>query len=390
MFLHNLKYNLKVLFKNKSLIFWTFAFPIILGFLFNLAFSNIEESEKLDIINIGIVENEKLDENFLTAIKYLGDKENEDRLFEIKYLDEDDAEKYLDESKISAYISYDNDIKITIKENGINQTIIKNVVDEIIQQSKLTENIIKKDVENQMLNGNFNIDYESIYSNAYKVAGYSYENTKDISKENISYTMIEYYTLIAMTALYGGIIAVTSLNNNLANMSNKGKRVAVAPTKKVTTILSSLVASYIIQLIGMILLFVFTIFVIKVDYGNQLGKIILLALIGILSGLSLGMFVGSVLKTNEASKVGIIIAITMLGSFLSGMMGITMKYIIDSSVPIVNKLNPAAMITDGLYSLYYYDTFDRYYFNIISLLIFSTILILIACISLRRQKYDSI
>ena len=390
MFLHNLKYNLKVLFKNKSLIFWTFAFPIILGFLFNLAFSNIEESEKLDIINIGIVENEKLDENFLTAIKYLGDKENEDRLFEIKYLDEDDAEKYLDESKISAYISYDNDIKITIKENGINQTITKNVVDEIIQQTKLTENIIKKDVENQMLNGNFNIDYESIYSNAYKVAGYSYENTKDISKENISYTMIEYYTLIAMTALYGGIIAMTSLNNNLANMSNKGKRVAVAPTKKIATILSSLVASYIIQLIGMILLFLFTIFVIKVDYGNQLGKIILLALIGILSGLSLGMFVGSVLKTNEASKVGIIIAITMLGSFLSGMMGITMKYIIDSSVPIVNKLNPAAMITDGLYSLYYYNTFDRYYFNIISLLIFSTILILISCISLRRQKYDSI
>ena len=390
MFLHNLKYNLKVLFKNKSLIFWTFAFPIILGFLFNLAFSNIEESEKLDIINIGIVENEKLDENFLTAIKHLGDKENKDRLFEIKYLDEDDAEKYLDESKISAYISYDNDIKITIKENGINQTITKNVVDEIIQQTKLTENIIKKDVENQMLNGNFNIDYESIYSNAYKVAGYSYENTKDISKENMSYTMIEYYTLIAMTALYGGIIAMTSLNNNLANMSNKGKRVAVAPTKKITTILSSLVASYIIQLIGMILLFVFTIFVIKVDYGNQLGKIILLALIGILSGLSLGMFVGSVLKTNEASKVGIIIAITMLGSFLSGMMGITMKYIIDSSVPIVNKLNPAAMITDGLYSLYYYDTFDRYYFNIISLLIFSTILILISCISLRRQKYDSI
>ena len=94
MFLHNLKYNLKVLFKNKSLIFWTFAFPIILGFLFNLAFSNIEESEKLDIINIGIVENEKLDENFLTAIKHLGDKENKDRLFEIKYLTNDKAEEY--------------------------------------------------------------------------------------------------------------------------------------------------------------------------------------------------------------------------------------------------------------------------------------------------------
>ena len=45
MFYHNFKYSLKILLKNKSLIFWTFAFPILLGTLFNMAFSNIEKSE---------------------------------------------------------------------------------------------------------------------------------------------------------------------------------------------------------------------------------------------------------------------------------------------------------------------------------------------------------
>ena len=80
----------------------------------------------------------------------------------------------------------------------------------------------------------------------------------------------------------------------------------------------------------------------------------------------------------------------MLGCFLSGMMGITMKYIIDKNVPIINKLNPASMITDGFYSLYYYDTLDRYFFNIISLIIFALILIGVSIFSLRRQKYDSI
>jgi len=67
-----------------------------------------------------------------------------------------------------------------------------------------------------------------------------------------------------------------------------------------------------------------------------------------------------------------------------------MKYIIDKNVPIVNKLNPASMITDGFYSLYYYDTLDRYLFNIASLLIFSGIMILISYFGLGRQKYDSI
>ncbi len=67
-----------------------------------------------------------------------------------------------------------------------------------------------------------------------------------------------------------------------------------------------------------------------------------------------------------------------------------MKYIIDKNVPIINKINPASMITDGFYSLYYYDTLDRYYFNVVSLLIFAFIMIIASYFSLRRQKYDSI
>lgn len=80
----------------------------------------------------------------------------------------------------------------------------------------------------------------------------------------------------------------------------------------------------------------------------------------------------------------------MFGCFLSGMMGVTMKYTIDKNIPLLNKINPASMITDGFYALYYYDTLDRYYLNIVSLLIFAFILIAISSFSLRRQKYDSI
>ena len=87
---------------------------------------------------------------------------------------------------------------------------------------------------------------------------------------------------------------------------------------------------------------------------------------------------------------GILIGFTMLGCFFSGMMGITMKYVIDKNIPIINKLNPANMITDGFYALYYYDTLDRYYSNILSLCIFSGIMLTIAIVTLRKQKYESI
>ena len=128
----------------------------------------------------------------------------------------------------------------------------------------------------------------------------------------------------------------------------------------------------------------------KVDYGSNILLVILLAIIGSFAGLAMGLAIGTVLKANEGIKTGIMITITMFGCFLSGMMGITMKYIVDKNIPILNKINPASMITDGLYSLYYYDTLDRFYFNIISLIIFSAIMIIISYTCLRRQKYDSI
>ena len=212
----------------------------------------------------------------------------------------------------------------------------------------------------------------------------------DISDSHLSYTMIEFYTLIAMTCLYGGILGMYAINQNLPDMGSKGKRVAVSPVAKGKLVFGSILASYVVQLIGMALLFAYTVFVLKVDYGDRLLLIILLAMAGCLAGLTLGVAVAAVFKADDNLKTGIIISVTMLGCFLSGMMGITMKYIIDKNVPLINKLNPASMITDGFYSLYYYDTLERFYFDIASLLIFAFIMTGISMLRLRRQKYDSI
>lgn len=393
MFIHNFKYAFKTLFKNRMLIFWTFAFPIILGTLFNMAFSNIENSEKLDIINIAIINNDDFENNeaFKASFEELSDENNEDRLFNTQYTTEEKAKELLDNGEIVGYMKLKEDKPIlTFATSGINETIFKYVTEEIEQTSDIIKNLSETETQKQITSGNYNINYEEIYNKVIELAKEDEVKLKNISNSNLSYTMIEFYTLIAMTCLYGGMLSMISINQTLANMSNKGKRIAVSPTKKGTIILSSLLASYIAQLIGLAILFVYTLFVLKVDYGDNTCLIILLAMIGSFAGLTLGTFVGTLFKTNENAKTGILIALTMFWCYLSGMMGITMKYVVDKNVPIINKINPASMITDGLYSLYYYDTFDRYWFNIISLLIFAFVLMLISFFSLRRQKYDSI
>ena len=215
-------------------------------------------------------------------------------------------------------------------------------------------------------------------------------NINNITSNNLSYTMIEYYTLIAMTCLYGGILGGVTINWCMANMSSVGKRLSITPTSKFKLIASSAFSAYIVQLLGAALLLIFTSCILKVDYGDKIIKIIELTAIGCLSGLSMGMAITTVIKSNENIKTGLIIGITMIGCFFSGMMGITMKYIIDKNVPIINIINPANMITDGFYALYYYNTFEKFNFDVISLAIFSIVMLGISVICLRKQKFDSI
>lgn len=378
MYFHIFVNSLKVLFKNKMLIFWTFVFPIILGLLFNMAFANIEKEEMFSIIDIGIVDDENYKNNqaYNMAFNYMSSDENKDKIFNITYGTKDDLQEKLDNEEISGYLYLDTTAHIVIKSNGINESVFKYVVEEV----------------NTVSNGISTIDFENIEDiSEYAMSLMNSEvKVNDTTKKNMSYTMIEFYSLIAMACLYGATLSMYSINQILPNMSNKGKRVGVSPVSKFKMLLATLGASFVAQIIGVMLLFIFTIFVLNVDYGSNIFLVILLSIVGSFAGLSLGVFVSTIIKKNENTKLGFIIGLTMTCSFFAGMMGITMKYIIDKNVPILNQINPVSMITDGLYALYYYDTLDRYIFNIISLLIFSFILIFISFIFLRRQKYDSI
>ena len=393
MFLHNFRYSLKTLFRNRMLIFWTFAFPIILGTFFNMAFADISKNEKLDVINIAIVKNEDYEKNEIIrkAFEELSDESKENRMFNTKYVSIEEAKDLLEKDEIVGFLELEeNEPKLTFKNSGVNQTIFKYITEEIIQTADMTSNITEEEVKKQVASGNYNLDVNQIVQNVLnliKETDVEFENTVN---SNFDMMQIEFYTLIAMTCLYGGALGMVAINQNLPNISNKGKRVAVAPTKKGVVVLSSLLAGYVAQLVGLALLFIYSIFVINVNFGTNIGLVILTAIVGSFAGLSLGVTIGTLSKKSENTKTGILISITMAGSFFAGMMGVTMKYIIDKNIPLLNQLNPANMITDSFYALYYYNTLDRFWFNISSLLIFSLILIVLSFIGLRRQKYDSI
>lgn len=376
MFWHNFKYQFKILLHERGLIFWTLAFPLIMATMFHFAFSNIEASESLGIIPIAVVDDSAWQSSpaFRETFAELSQNGSANQLFEITYLsDMEAAEQLLRDETVSGVLRLGPDPEITALKSNIDVTILKSVVDQVFEQSQVMQDIAAR---NPALLA--------------ELAASEHSHLEDASREKLSYTLIEFYSLIAMTCLYGGMIGMVAVNYLLANMSASGKRIAVSPASKGCLLTSGLLASYVIQLFGLMLLFAFTIFVLHIDYGNHVSLVILLAFVGSLSGLALGAMIASVFHFSENAKVGLMLAVSMFGCFLAGMMGITMKYLVDTNLPLLNQINPANLITDGLYALYYYPTLDRFWGDIIALVIITLVIICISVFSLRKEQYDNL
>ena len=362
MFIHNLKYTVKILFKNKVLIFWMFAFPIILGIFFHMAFENIEKDEALQVFDIAVIDNKEYQNQtiYQETFKELSDKKNKDQLFRIHFVNKKEAEQLLEDNEIEGYVLFNKqEPQIVIKENGMEQTILQFVMDEIKQNKRMIEDLTKKQIEDEIQQGNYNFNVQQIVHDILQKLNNQEVSLKDTSSSHLSYMQIEYYTLIAMACMYGGMLGLTAINNQLANMSAKGKRVSVSPNKKGILVLSSALGSYLVSLVGLAILLIFLKFGLNVEFGSQWLYIIILSLVGDLAGISMGIFIASVFRVSEQAKTGINIAISMFFSVLSGMMGVTLKYVIDKNIPIVNLINPNNLITDGFYALYYYNTFKK-------------------------------
>ena len=381
MFKHLFINKIKILLNNKVMLFWTLVFPFVLGTFFQLALGNIGESFEMEVINIAVVDNQYYQDNeILKGVISSLSEESENQLFDTVYITESKAATLLKDEKIEGYIllKENNNPQMIVKHNGLNQTIIKGVLDEYYQMTSVT---------NQIINYNPEVIYNGVLESLYEEKNFIIDD----SKENIDFSINYFFTLIAMSCLYGSLIGLEVIKDCEANLSKKGARMCMSPVNKLKVILAGLLAGYTIQIVALALLYLYLIFIFNINFGNQILPTILLSIMGCLAGTSLGTFVGVSNKKTESFKTGLLIAIIMACCFFSGMMGaISIKVYFDETFPLFAKINPVNIITDGLYSLFAYNNLDVYYNCLMRISIFSLVLIFLSFIFIRRKKYDSI
>jgi ABC-2 type transport system permease protein len=213
---------------------------------------------------------------------------------------------------------------------------------------------------------------------------------KDVSNKNMTVINTFFYTLIGMQALYSYIWGMRVMYMYEANLSTQGKRNSISPTNKRISILASMFSAWALSILSSLIGIGFIIFILDINIGSKVIPILSLLLLGTLTGVSFGSFIAVSNRQSVGVKNGIGIGITMFWSFLAGMMASSIKILIERNIPILNKLNPVALITDALYSLYYYNTYDRFFGNIIYLSLVTLIFVLGTIFFMRGKKYESL
>lgn len=381
MFVHIFTYRLKCLLRNWETVVWTMVFPLVLATFFYMAFSNLHSHEIFNPIKVAVIKDEQYEKNKSFREVLEGVSTGDDRLFDLSEMTIEEADEMLNKNLIDGYIVVETPIKLVVNSSGVNQSIIKSFIDNYIHTSSAVESILsiepKEPARIQRLIDD--IGNRKAYVSEKQNAG-GEPNT----------ILIYFYTLISMACLYGGFFGEREINDIQADISSIAARVNTAPVHKIKTFLFSASASVLIQITEILILISYLVFVLKIDFGNKTGFVLLTAFIGVITGFSFGAFIGAVVKKSEGVKTAVIVVVTMICCFFAGMMQHEIKYIVSQKAPILSYINPVNLLTDSFYSLYYYDTFSRYIKNVTLLVVFTIIFCSGTYLIIRRRRYASI
>lgn len=398
MFIRDFLYTIKIMVRGKVTIFWTLVFPLLLATFMYMAFGNIyEQDEMFRNIKVAVV----TEDESANGLNYMLDalSDGDDALLAATRMSENDAEKALADDEVEGII-YTDDVRLIVAESSVNASILETVLSEYKQYEHAIMDIYKDGTE---LEGDMSADGNGIQQ---YMAGISDMNNMSelvtkLSEQRSYYTEKAstegsqniynnyFYAIFAMSCLFASLSSIGMMNNLQANVSATGKRKNVSPQRKMTFVLAEFAALLLIHFAVEVVSYIYM-SCIGVDFGDRVWEILLTLFVGCFIGLALGVIAGAIPKLKEGTKIGIVLGISMVMSIMSDLCINGLKYEIQQHAPIINKLNPAALISDSFYALNVYSDHKVFTGNILIMTVEAVVLITVGIIMVRRNRYASV
>lgn len=379
--LHLLKYRFIQTVRDYPIMFWALAFPLILGTFFYFSFGSAgldgTGDYEWDPIKVAIIEEDLSSKNAESFQAFL-EKLEPDTLDIQDISSESDAIKALKEETILGIYYVDDIPSLSVGKNGINESILSSLLKNYNQNAAMIQKIAMTHPEKMGAAIEAMKDYHPETRNE-SLGG----KTLD---PNVQY----FFALIAYACLSGAFLGVRSSLDSQANLSALGARRSITPTHKLKLILIDMTVLFIIHFINILVLNLYLIKVLGISLGDNIGALLVVDFMGSMIGVSLGIAFGCLSKLSTDMKLGLTVAITLIPGFLAGLMFGNMKNIIELHCPIINRLNPAAVLSDAFYCMSVYNDAHRFARSIGILAVMSALFLFIAYLGIRRERYDSI
>ncbi len=388
--LQQLKYAFVVKIRNFSIVFWPLLFPLALTTLMYFSVGQMDESD-FDTIDTAVVYEEVQDrgnaENAVTAqksgndrfLQYLTAVEEDSDLIRVRQMEDEEAVKALEEKEVRGiYYIKGEDLSLTVSENSLSSSILESLLTGYEEGRQTLENVMKYHPEGldeavKML-GEYGTAVEYV-----SLGG----NTTDTTAQF-------FYAMIGMACLYGCFIGFGCALWLQCNLTALAARRCVAPVHRLRVILTEFAAGFGIHFVNVMILLAYMKYILRLEFAGSYLSMVPVAFIGGMFGVAMGIFVGSIGKMGEGIKIGILIGVSMLLSFLAGLMNPQIKVWVDQSIPVLNRINPAAVISDALYCINVFDSPERLGQDMIILTAMCILMVAGAFLIVRRERYDSI
>ncbi len=379
--LHLLRYRFLQTIRNFPIMFWALIFPIILGTFFYLSFgrAGLESTgeSSWDEIRVAVVREGNSSENARAFEKFLEEMDGD--MLDIQDISQEaEALGALNEETISGIFYVRDTPSLTVAKNGLNESILTSVLNSYNQNADMFRKIAMTHPENLPAAIEALEDYRETTSEVSLNGG-------DLNP-NVQY----FFALIAYACLSGAFLGVQSSEDGQANISALGARRSITPTHKLTLIMIDMAVLFIVHFFNILILCLYISKVLKISLGNDTGALLLVDFMGSMIGVCLGVAIGCLARISFTMKTAVCILFTLFPGFLAGLMFGNMKNIIELHCPVINRLNPAAVLSDAFYCMGIYNDMERFTRCLLILAVMSVLLLTIAFLGIRRERYDSI
>lgn len=369
------KYRFLQTVRNLPIMFWALAFPLILATLFYFSFGRAGLSatgeSKWEAVKVCVIDHSPAFSSFLQSM-------DGDALNILPSASEKEALQMLDEGTIAGIYYAGETPSLTVGRNGLNESILTTMLDTYNQNAAIFKKIAETHPENLPAAIQSSQDYRQLVR----------ETT--LGGETLDPSVQYFFALIAYACLSGAFLGVRASFDSQANLTALGARRSVTPTHKLTLILIDMLVLVAIHFANIMILTIYIGNVLGISLGTDYTSLLLVNFMGSLIGITMGLAFGSLTKLSLNIKMSLTVVITLLPSFFAGLMFANMKNIIEQHVPFINRINPAAVLSDAYYCMGVYQDMDRFVRCIVTLIIMSILFLTAAFLGIRRERYDSI